>query len=51
MERLGYDFQNPATLGNTVEVKHHGLTKTHIKIQKQQGSVGVSKARLDFTPR
>ena len=28
MEKAGYDFQNPATLGKVVEVKPHGLTKT-----------------------
>ena len=28
MEKAGYDFQNPATLGMVVEVKPHGLNET-----------------------
>ena len=28
MEKAGYDFQNPATLGKVVEVKPHGLNET-----------------------
>ena len=31
MERAGYDFQNPATLGKVVEVKPYGLTKNSKK--------------------
>jgi len=34
MERAGYDFQNLAILGKTVEAKPHGLTETQRKIQE-----------------
>jgi len=34
MEKAGYDFQNPATLGKVVEVKPHGLTETQRKTQE-----------------
>ena len=34
MEKAGYDFQNPATLGKVVEVKSHGLNETQKKIQE-----------------
>ena len=50
MEKAGYDFQNPAALGKVVKAKPHGLTETQWKIQKQGGSVAVSKVGLGFTP-
>ena len=50
MEKAGYDFQNPTTLGKVVEAKAHGLNETHRKIQEQGGSVGVSKVGLGFIP-
>jgi len=50
MEKVGYDFQNPATLGKVVEVKPHGLNEIQKKIQEQGGSVGFSKVGLGFTP-
>ena len=50
MERAGYDFQNPATLGKLVEGKPYGHTETQGKIQEQAGSVGVSKVGLGCTP-
>jgi len=50
MEKVGYDFQNPATLERVVEVKPHGFNETHKKIQEQAGSAGVSKVGLGFTP-
>jgi len=50
MERVGYDLQNPATLGKVVEVKPHGLTETQRKIQEQGDSVDVSKVGLGFMP-
>ena len=49
MEKAGYDFQNPATLGKVVEVKPHGLNKTQKKIQEQGGSVASQK--LDWVSR
>jgi len=48
MEKAGYDFQNPTTLGKVVEAKAHGLNETQRKIQEQAGSVGTSKVRLGF---
>jgi len=50
MEKAGYDFQNPTTLGRVVEAKPHGLNETQRKIQEQGGSVGVSKVGLGFMP-
>ena len=50
MEKAGYDFQNPTTLGKVVEVKPHGLNETQKKIQEQGGSTGFSKVGLGFTP-
>ena len=48
MEKAGYDFQNPTTLGKVVEAKPHGLNETQRKIQEQGGSVGASKVGLGF---
>ena len=50
MERAGYDFQNPATLGKVIKVKPHGLNETQKVIHDQGGSVGVSKVELGYTP-
>jgi len=50
MDRAGYDFQNPATLGKVIEVKAHGLNETQKVIHEQGGSVGVSKVGLGYTP-
>ena len=33
MERAGYDFKNPTTLGKVVEVKPHSLHETQKRIQ------------------
>jgi len=49
MERVGYDFQNSATLGKVIEVKAYGLNETQKMIQEQGGSVGVSKVGLGYT--
>ena len=50
MERAGYDFQNPATLGKVIEVKAHGLNETQKVIQEQGGSVGVYKVGFGYMP-
>jgi len=36
MEKVGYDFQNPATLGKVVEGKPHALTETQRNIQSRE---------------
>jgi len=36
MEKVGYDFQSPTTLGKIVEAKPHGLNETQRKIQEQR---------------
>jgi len=48
MEKAGYDFQNPTTLGKVVEAKRHGLNETQRKIQEEGGSASVSKVGLGF---
>ena len=50
MERAGYNFQNPATLGKVIEVKPYGLNNTQKMIQERGGSVSVSKVGLGYTP-
>ena len=50
MEKAGYDFHNPATLGKVVEVKPHGLNEIQKKIQELGDLVSISKVRLAFTP-
>jgi len=48
MEKAGYDFQNPTTLGKVLEAKPHGLNETQRKIQEQGGFVGISKVGLSL---
>ena len=45
---IGYDFQNPNTLGKIIEVKPHSLIETQKIIQERGGSVGVCKVGLGY---
>jgi len=37
MERAGYDFKNPTTVGKVVEVKPHDLNETQKRSKSREG--------------